>query len=329
MISFDEPNSRTKGVPREQDGVRGKRPPREGASTAGPRPQKSQPKDGYQIDPAGLRDRRPGGSISKKAYAEFLERRYDTSRPPPHLITLADLSPDQISFLLRSAIVFKTICKGESPLSVYQSLGGRTVAMMFSKRSTRTRVASETATGLLGGRSLFLGSQDIQLGVNETLQDTAKVVGSMVDGFMARVGEHSEIEVRFQCASWRSVNLPPFADCPLQELVKYSPVPVINALSKLYHPTQILADLMALYEAYSPDTVSSIRTTDGRQSSLFAAMQKVDVLAPLKGKKVAWVGDTNNITNELLVTLPRLGMELAVASPKGYDQVDEAVWARV
>jgi ornithine carbamoyltransferase len=67
--------------------------------------------------------------------------------------------------------------------------------MIFSKRSTRTRVASETATKLLGGHPMFLGSQDIQLGVNETLEDTAKVVGSMVDGIMARVGEHSEIEV--------------------------------------------------------------------------------------------------------------------------------------
>jgi ornithine carbamoyltransferase len=66
--------------------------------------------------------------------------------------------------------------------------------MIFSKRSTRTRVASETATQLLGGQPMFLGSADIQLGVNETLEDTAKVVGSMVDGIMARVGEHDEVE---------------------------------------------------------------------------------------------------------------------------------------
>jgi len=72
---------------------------------------------------------------------------------------------------------------------------------MFSKRSTRTRVASETATEVLGGHPMFLGSQDVQLGVNESLRDTAEVVGSMVDGIMARVGPHSDVEVRSSSAA--------------------------------------------------------------------------------------------------------------------------------
>ncbi|NXD32600.1 OTC protein, partial [Spelaeornis formosus] len=159
-------------------------------------------------------------------------------------------------------------------------LYGQTIALIFNKRSTRTRVASETATKLLGGHPMFLGGQDIQLGVNETLADSAKVISSMADGFMARVGAHEEIE----------------------ELAQHSRVPVVNALSDLYHPTQILADLLTLFEHYS---------------------------GYLKGKKIAWVGDTNNISNELLVTLPRFGAEFAIASPKGYDKVDPRVWAKV
>lgn len=115
--------------------------------------------------------------------------------PPPHLVTLGDLSERQIENLLNVAITFKHICKNASPLSVRSTLAGKTVALLFNKRSTRTRVASETSTQVLGGHPMFLGSQDIQLGVNESLEDSAKVMGSMVDGFMARVGDHSEIEV--------------------------------------------------------------------------------------------------------------------------------------
>jgi len=85
--------------------------------------------------------------------------------------------------------------KNVSPLSIKQSMSTKTVALMFSKRSTRTRVASETAANVLGGSAMFLGAGDVQLGVNESLEDTARVVGSMVDGFMARVGEHDEVVV--------------------------------------------------------------------------------------------------------------------------------------
>lgn len=115
--------------------------------------------------------------------------------PPPHFITLADLSPSQIQDLLRNALALKLTDKYFSAGVIRQSLRSKTVAMMFSKRSTRTRVASETSAVILGGHPMFLGSQDIQLGVNESLEDTAKVVGSMVDGVMARVGHNQEVLV--------------------------------------------------------------------------------------------------------------------------------------
>jgi ornithine carbamoyltransferase len=114
---------------------------------------------------------------------------------PPHLLTLADLSPAQITSLLQSAITFKHLSKTVSPTRAEQTLDARTVALLFSKRSTRTRVASETSAKILGGHPLFLGSADSQLGVNETLEDTARVVGSMVDGIMARVNRHDEVAV--------------------------------------------------------------------------------------------------------------------------------------
>ncbi|CDR87336.1 probable ornithine carbamoyltransferase precursor [Sporisorium scitamineum] len=221
-------------------------------------------------------------------------------RQPPHLLTLADLSPAQIGSVLESAIEFKSafratslalpessrkqLAAGESP--IVQSLKNKSIAIMFSKRSTRTRVASETSVASLGGTGLFLVPSDIQLGVNESLYDTAKVVSSMVDGIMARVGGHDEVEL----------------------LSKHSTVPVINALSARYHPTQILADLQTMLEIYAP----SSSPTD---------------LTSLAGLKVAWVGDSNNILNDMLVAYPRLGINLAVATPKGAAyQRDELVW---
>ncbi|KAI5474927.1 ornithine carbamoyltransferase [Pseudohyphozyma bogoriensis] len=214
---------------------------------------------------------------------------------PPHLLTLADLSVPQIQTLIDSAVAFKRHYKANAVPTLpskegvddkwaTKSLEDKTVALMFSKRSTRTRVATETSVKLLGGHPMFLGSSDIQLGVNESLYDTSRVVSSMVDGIMARVGHHSEIET----------------------LAANSSVPVINALSHLYHPTQILADLQTLLELRSPFT------TD---------------LSSLKGLTISWVGDSNNILNEMMVTYPRMGVNLQIATPKGYD-LDQEVLKR-
>jgi ornithine carbamoyltransferase len=148
-------------------------------------------------------------------------------------------------------------------------LDGKSMGMIFQNRSTRTRVSSETGFAMLGGHPLFLGSEDVQLGANESLLDTARVLSRFNSILLARVYAHSDIE----------------------ELARESSVPVINALSDMYHPLQILADLLTLREHLGND---------------------------LTGLKVAWVGDGNNITHSLMVALPKFGIDLRVATPKGY-----------
>jgi len=129
---------------------------------------------------------------------------------PPHLMTLADLSVNQLTKVLAHSARLKSLSKPllqPHPLRTTlqpqyppQSLAFKTIALLFSKRSTRTRVAAETGAALLGGKAMFLGKEDIQLGVNESAEDTAKVLGTMVQGIFARVGGHEEIEVAILCS---------------------------------------------------------------------------------------------------------------------------------
>lgn len=125
---------------------------------------------------------------------------------PPHLMSLADLSVGQLRFVLEHSRNLKiashrvlaprqTSFPPPMPFPAQRSLASKSIGLLFSKRSTRTRVSAETATTLLGGNALFLGKEDIQLGVNESPKDTSKVLSSMVQGIFARVGDHSEIEV--------------------------------------------------------------------------------------------------------------------------------------
>ncbi|KIY74376.1 ornithine carbamoyltransferase [Cylindrobasidium torrendii FP15055 ss-10] len=234
---------------------------------------------------------------------------------PPHLMTLADLSVPQIRNLLNHAFHQKNISaawlspsnqESKSRMSMRmpsQSLFSKSVALLFSKRSTRTRVAAETSAVLLGGRALFLGSEDIQLGVNESVRDSARVIGGMCQGIFARVGEHSEIE----------------------ELAKYSPVPVINALSSLWHPTQILADLLTLHEhAHLFD--KNIKALP--DASVVPTRRKPTTLPELPNLTIAYVGDSANVLHDMLVTYPRLGHHLRVASPDKY-RAPKEVWDRV
>jgi len=210
-------------------------------------------------------------------------------KKPNHFITTADYTAEQLFDLVERAIKFKVESRYNYPKArTDRPLTGKTLALMFSKRSTRTRVATETAVGYLGGNAMFLGSQDIQLGVNESLLDTSRVVSSMVDGIMARVGSHSEIET----------------------LAKESSVPVINALSDKYHPTQILADLMTLHEYYSHKK----NKVAGQYTAHLEHPSKT-----LKGLRVAWVGDANNMLQEFLVSFPKCGISLAAACPAGYE----------
>lgn len=121
----------------------------------------------------------------------------------PHLLSLADATTPQITRILSHSLALKQTCKPwlqprtlPSRLRLpSQSLFNKSIALLFSKRSTRTRIAAETSTGLLGGRALFLGKDDIQLGVNESLRDSVRVIGGMCEGIFARVGDHSELEV--------------------------------------------------------------------------------------------------------------------------------------
>ena len=153
--------------------------------------------------------------------------------------------------------------------------------MAFSKRSTRTRVSTEAAVVAMGGHPMFLGSQDIQLGVNESLYDTSVVISSMVSAIVARVGPHSDVV----------------------DLAKHSTVPVINALSDAFHPMQTIADFLTLYEVFSSKAAKTLSTSTG---------------LGLEGLKIAWVGDANNVLFDLAIGATKLGVDIAVATPEGY-----------
>ncbi|KAI0819757.1 mitochondrial ornithine carbamoyltransferase [Trametes gibbosa] len=243
-----------------------------------------------------------------------------TKRAVPHLMTLADLKPDQIQRILTHAFHIKRNAQpwllphpsrskhGKPPKLRLpsQSLFNKSIALLFSKRSTRTRLAAETAAHLLGGQALFLGKDDIQLGVNETVRDSARVIGGMCQGIFARVGDHSEIE----------------------ELARYSPVPVLNALSSLWHPTQVLADLLTLNEyahLFSPEAQGA-----PPPSAKDAHSQKSPKPAEVRPLTIAYVGDSANVLHDMLVTYPRLGHKLRVASPQNAKyRAPKAVWDRV
>ena len=202
---------------------------------------------------------------------------------PRHLLSIADLSVPELNTLIRNASAHKQAIKsGSIPKSLLGSLTGKTVAMTFSKRSTRTRVSTEGAVATMGGNPMFLGRDDIQLGVNESLYDTSVVISSMVSAIAARVGPHSDVA----------------------ELAKHSTVPVINALSDAFHPMQIIADFLTVFETFPSMPTPGRSTTPG---------------LGLQGLKIAWVGDANNVLYDLAIAAAKLGVHIAVATPKGYE----------
>lgn len=197
---------------------------------------------------------------------------------PRHLLSIADVTPAEFTALVRNAAAHKKAIKsGSISQNLLGSLSGKTVAMLFSKRSTRTRVSTEAAVAQLGGHPMFLGKDDIQLGVNESLYDTSLVISSMVSSIVARVGKHSEVA----------------------DLAKHSSVPVINALCDSFHPLQIIADFLTIYETFP---------SKAHLSSL-----------GLEGLKIAWVGDANNVLFDMAIAAAKMGVDLAVATPKGYE----------
>ncbi|MCK5918277.1 MAG: ornithine carbamoyltransferase [Cocleimonas sp.] len=184
-----------------------------------------------------------------------------------HFLTLRDFSSKELSILIQRAIELKQAWKGGS--RSYQPLKNQTLAMIFEKSSTRTRVSFETGMVQLGGHGMFLSSNDTQLGRGEPIQDSARVISSMVDIIMIRTFGHDIVE----------------------KFAEYSSVPVINALTDDYHPCQLLADMMT-YQEHRGD---------------------------IKGKKVTYVGDGNNMCQSWMNAALQFDFHLNIACPKGYE----------
>lgn len=187
-------------------------------------------------------------------------------------LTLADYTPEQINDLLDLAFYIKAQKKKGIP---FEPLKGKVLGMIFEKSSTRTRVSFEAGAIQLGGQALFLSSKDMQLGRGETIADTARVLSGYLDGIMIRTYSHHDVE----------------------ELAKYATIPVINGLTDLYHPCQVLADLQTMME----------------------------VKGDLKGKKLVYIGDGNNVAHSLMIGSAKMGIEIVVVAPDGYAPDKEVV----
>ncbi|HIP54871.1 MAG TPA: ornithine carbamoyltransferase [Sulfurimonas autotrophica] len=182
-----------------------------------------------------------------------------------HFLTLKDFTKEEILEIIALGLKIKKDFKA----GIYnKELEMQTLAMIFEKSSTRTRVSFETGMFQLGGHALFLSNRDIHLGRGEPVKDTARVISSMCDMVMIRTYEHSMLE----------------------EFAAYSKVPVINGLTDAYHPVQLLADYMTMIE-----------------------------FGVAENAVVAYVGDGNNMTNSWLMLAAKLGFELRIATPKGYE----------
>ena len=184
-------------------------------------------------------------------------------RPHRDFLAIPDFSKSEIAGLIALA---ERMRRGE-----YQAkpLAGKALGMIFTKSSTRTRVSFEVGAYQLGGHALFLSTRDVQLGRGEPIADTARVLSRMVDAIVIRTSAHSEVE----------------------ELAGHADVPVINGLTDLQHPCQILADLLTVQQH----------------------------LGTIRERKIAWVGDGNNMANSWLDAAHVLGFELTLACPEGYD----------
>ncbi len=187
------------------------------------------------------------------------------------LLKLLDLSEADIHKILNMGDQMKF---NQRHKLIHNYLAGKTLAMIFEKNSTRTRVSFETGMFQLGGHAIYLSGKDSQIGRGEPIEDTARVLARYCDGIVIRTYGQSEVE----------------------ELAKYSSVPVINGLTDFAHPCQVLADLMTIREKKTR----------------------------LEGVKLAYIGDGNNMANSLIVGGLKCGMEVAVATPKGYEP-DESV----
>lgn len=185
---------------------------------------------------------------------------------PRHFLSLMDISADEFRQLLVRAAELKTLHKSGK---VITPLSGKTLAMVFEKSSTRTRVSFEAGMAQLGGSAMFLSPRDLQIGRGEPIEDTARVMSRMVDVIVMRTAEHSNVET----------------------FAANSEVPVINALTDMYHPCQLLADMQTCIEHHGD----------------------------ISGKTVAWLGDGNNVCHSWMNAARLLEFKLVVAAPEGYD----------
>ena len=191
-----------------------------------------------------------------------------------HFLTLMDISPDEFRGLIQRAIELKAMVRrGE----IFEPLKNKVLGMVFEKSSTRTRVSFETGMIQFGGQAIFLSPRDTQLGRGEPIEDSARVLSRMVDAIMIRTYEHDKIET----------------------FARNSQVPVINALTDMYHPCQLLADMQTYWE------------------------HRGDI----RGKTVAWIGDGNNMCHSYINAARQLDFKLKVASPVGYDPAAEMLEA--
>ena len=181
------------------------------------------------------------------------------------LLTIHDLTVGEVATILDVAKKLKRKQKAGEP---HQYLKGKTLAMLFSKASTRTRTSFEVGFWQLGGHPIYLSDSASQIGRGEPIRDTARVLSRMVDGIMIRTFSHESVE----------------------ELARYASVPVINGLTDLLHPCQALTDM-------------------------FTIQEKMEVL---KGRKLVYVGDGNNMAHSLMYACAKVGMNMVCASPKGY-----------
>ena len=183
-----------------------------------------------------------------------------------HFLRLFDCTAEELNAMLDLAIALKAERKAGT---LRDTLAGKTLAMIFEKPSTRTRVSFEVAMTELGGKAVVLQKQDLQLGRGETVADTAQVLSRYVHIMMLRANYHDT----------------------LQELADYAKIPVINGLTDMHHPCQLMADLMTMREH----------------------------LGSIAGKVVAWVGDGNNVCHSWMEAAVRLGFTLRIACPEGFE----------
>ena len=183
-----------------------------------------------------------------------------------NLLTLQDWTPDEILQTLSLAVKLKH----QRKMGIDQTgvLAGKNIAMIFTKPSMRTRVSFEAGIEQLGGHAMYISGNEIGLGTRESVYDVAHVLSRFVDGIMIRTFKQSDVE----------------------GLAKHGSIPVINGLTDDYHPCQVLADMLTLYEHKGG----------------------------LKGKKLAFVGDGNNMANSLMIVCSKLGVDVAIATPADY-----------